>query len=427
MTGSLPRWRAAFLPWCRRTLAGAVLAFAAVSFTLGGSAAAWPAFLAAAAVLAVLAFLAGAAAASAGPLLRRAEVTAINLAFMLLASELTLRAWTACSGRSFLVQEGMEAWKLAPNRNYGGLFVTNSRGFVGREFVAERRPGAPRLAVVGDSFVVGSVRQERSWCGLLEKQMPSAELYNFGVVASSPREYLETLNAEVWRWSPDLVLLSVFVGNDIAGIGPLPPSGKLDPRRLRLWLFARRLAALGAEAWRRLHEKPADGLLSEPRVFCPMSKERHLYGASYLVLPLCRRDCLAAAAEPNWGEALFYLGRIVDACRQHGVPVAVVLHPDELQVSPKLLAEMLEYAHLQPAEVDLAAPQRRLMAFFAERGVPCLDLLPAFPRSDAFYIPRDTHYNEAGNALAAEKIGPWLSTLSWPGGVHSPLGGAERR
>ena len=91
--------------------------------------------------------------------------------------------------------------------------------------------------------------------------------------------------------------------------------------------------------------------------------------------------------------------------------MAVVLIPDEFQVEPHVLALALQEAGVRRAEVDLELPQRRLTTFFAERGVPCLDLLPAFAKVPDAYAPRDTHWNERGNQLAADTIAAWLREI----------------
>ena len=90
------------------------------------------------------------------------------------------------------------------------------------------------------------------------------------------------------------------------------------------------------------------------------------------------------------------------------MPVGFVLIPDELQVNPRVLAEALAAAGKNAREVDLQLPQRRLQAFFAARNAPCLDLLPAFYGQPDTYAPRDTHWNERGNELAASCIAKWL-------------------
>ena len=49
-----------------------------------------------------------------------------------------------------------------------------------------------------------------------------------------------------------------------------------------------------------------------------------------------------------------------------------------------------------------------LMAFFHERSVPCLNFLPAFRQLPDTYAPHDTHWNVAGNHLAAREIAAFL-------------------
>ena len=61
-------------------------------------------------------------------------------------------------------------------------------------------------------------------------------------------------------------------------------------------------------------------------------------------------------------------------------------------------------------ELDLDGPQRRLKAFSCRRSVPCLNLLPAFRAVPDTYAPFDTHWNVAGNHLAAREIAAWLPT-----------------
>jgi hypothetical protein len=52
-----------------------------------------------------------------------------------------------------------------------------------------------------------------------------------------------------------------------------------------------------------------------------------------------------------------------------------------------------------------------LRAFFAERDVPCLDLLPTFAGVSDAYAVHDTHWNVRGNSLAAGRIREWIGPL----------------
>jgi hypothetical protein len=89
----------------------------------------------------------------------------------------------------------------------------------------------------------------------------------------------------------------------------------------------------------------------------------------------------------------------------------VVLIPDEFQVNPAVLADAITEAGVERGRVDVTLPQQRLVAFFGERGIPCLDLLPAFDGVAEAYAPCDTHWNVRGNRLAAERIREWLLPL----------------
>jgi len=93
----------------------------------------------------------------------------------------------------------------------------------------------------------------------------------------------------------------------------------------------------------------------------------------------------------------------------------VVLSPSHVQVSRALLEEGARSAGINAAELDVAIPQRRLTAFLAARGVPVLDLLPAFARAarehdpDGFYLNNDTHWSVAGNEIAAQAVARFVA------------------
>jgi hypothetical protein len=239
-------------------------------------------------------------------------------------------------------------------------------------------------------------------------------VYNFGVSSTGPREYRLILNQHVWTFQPDLVLVSVFVGNDITEMLPTPRY--LDPRQHCLYLLLARGSRLLRELWR---QRPQETNQDRGRIGNPSHLDRLTAGtlseatfreveARRLAVCLQR---LPPGMEKKWQRTLADLDRIVKDCRQRQVPVAFVLIPDEFQVNPQVLNDALQASSLDPNDVDLDLPQRRLRGFFAERNVPCLDLRPAFEEIPDTYAPRDTHWNTRGNRLAAQRISNWLRTL----------------
>ena len=97
-----------------------------------------------------------------------------------------------------------------------------------------------------------------------------------------------------------------------------------------------------------------------------------------------------------------------NAAHQHGATFAMFFIPDEYQVNSTLLGEIIDLAGAEADDIDVDLPQRRLNDFCLTERVACLDLLPAFAGKHDTYLPQDTHWNEKGNRLAAERLVAWL-------------------
>jgi hypothetical protein len=425
------RW--AFWRWL---LSGMVIVYAATVLTVGGAAWARYVFRALAVGWVVMLTI----LSQARPLGDRAwvmrrclkvvDVVAANVALFLVLGELSLRAYAAWSGHSLLISSGMEAFRLAPNRNYGDLLSTNRHGYPSREFEPAKRPGVFRIAALGDSFAVGVVRQDYNYLTLLETLRPNTEVYNFGVAGIGPQEYYEILQAEIWPYTPDLVLVSFFVGNDVRESMQLnvkllgAKRRRMHPEGFGLYVFAQRAWRLTAEWFSHRESPPTGDRVTQPYTLLSMSRATHLQIEARR-LDVCRPS-RAQSLEKHWGHSLTYLDKIIDACRRRQVPVAVVLIPDEFQVNPVLLEEVLQTSQVPREDVDLDLPQRRLRAFLAEKEVPYLDLKPVFAGVADTYRPRDTHWNERGNRLAAEQIAAWLGSLDGSESLTASFPGRSR-
>jgi hypothetical protein len=401
----------------RRLLVGVLLIYVAVSLALGGSPHARTTFhlLALLWLLVVAAWTSRslrshqleAASPASGKRLARAgrvlELLATNVALTLLLAEVCLQALAARAGYSPLLNSTLDAYRLSPGHDYGGGLRGNSLGYPGPDIAPTRSPGTVRVAALGDSFAVGpAVPFADNYLTRLQDALPGVEVCNFGVSGAGPREYRDVLARDVWRVRPDLVLVSVFVGNDITEWLPAPRH--LDPRGHALYLLCER-------GWRLVRERrrqPAQAPGSVPDRLGAAG----LSGAAFRDVEARRLAvCLTPplpALERKWVRALAHLDRLVRDCRARAVPVAFVLIPDEFQVNPAVLEQAVRDANRARAAVDLDLPQRRLMAFCSTRGVPCLDLLPAFRGVPDTYAPRDTHWNVRGNRLAADALAAWL-------------------
>jgi hypothetical protein len=392
---------------CRRVFTGLVAAYVSCSLLLGGSSAAKPAFYGLALLWSAFVLLwvlkLDRKVASVGRWrIKQFEIIAFNVSLALTLGELALRACAIGWGVSPLIEETMDAYRLGPGHTYANGLHSNALGYPGRDFNLDKEPGRVRVAALGDSFAVGPpVPYSDNFLKLLEAGFPGSEVYNFGVSGIGPREYLTILRRDVWRYRPDLVLVCVFVGNDITESMATPRH--LDPRQLATYLLVTRgwrlfRARCSEGVLRARTGPPADATGLPPEVFEEVESRR---------LEICLRSP-TPALEKKWQSALGYLAEIAAECRRHDVPLRAVLIPDEFQVNVAVLTQALKSHGLGRADVDLSMPQRRLLDFFANRGVPCLDLMPAFASDSDTYAPRDTHWNARGNHLAAGRIRSWL-------------------
>jgi hypothetical protein len=421
----------------RRALVGTTGAYVVACLVFGGSSAARPSFFAMT-VLWCAALLSwswwhGRTGEPERPSdlrrgLRVIEVIGVNLALTLILAESLLRAFASFTGSSWVVSNALDAYRLTPGRDYGGGLHGNSLGYPGRDFDPHKSAGVYRIAALGDSFAVGPTvpfadnyltllasgfgpnGAQRQGSNAYVENGPQAqtEVYNFGVSGVGPREYCLILRRHVWNFQPDLVLVSIFVGNDITETLATPRH--MDPSQHATYILASRAGRLLAEYWRRHWEggkgqgsgvskvERCGGTLSE-KTFREVEARR---------LAVCLKSP-PASLEKKWQSALAYLERLIKECRSRNVPVAFVLIPDEFQVNPGVLELAFRENSLARDAVDLDLPRRRLRQFFAERQVPCLDLLPDFDGVPDTYTPHDTHWNVRGNRLAAERVGEWLN------------------
>lgn len=131
-------------------------------------------------------------------------------------------------------------WKLKPGASgwqthEGHAFVSiNDDGFRGPNYSFRKPPGTLRVAVVGDSFTEGQqVSYDDTFCmvaqRILRAQCPfqfigrdgkpriidRVEVMNFGCDGYGTAQELITLKRWAWRYSPDIVVLMFFNGNDM--------------------------------------------------------------------------------------------------------------------------------------------------------------------------------------------------------------------
>lgn len=151
----------------------------------------------------------------------------IALAFVV--AEVAVRV-TGLAKVSLYTWDAYRGWGLKPNtagwqREEGAGFVSvNSAGFRGPQWSVAKPPNTLRIAMLGDSFTEApQVSYDRTFCAVSERELgrcsvmggKRVQVMDFGVDAYGTAQELITLDRHAWQYSPDMVVLAFFSGNDL--------------------------------------------------------------------------------------------------------------------------------------------------------------------------------------------------------------------
>ncbi|MEP7176832.1 MAG: SGNH/GDSL hydrolase family protein [Gemmatimonadales bacterium] len=328
----------------------------------------------------------------------------------------------------------------------------NGDGMRGPDIALKHPPGTFRIALLGDSFIEAfEVPFEQTVGEVLQRRLSTirgapVEVLNFGVGGYGTAQELLTLQHEVWKYAPDLILLAVTTGNDISNnYRPLdggdyrPYYVPVDGRLVLDRSFTKSKAYRSRAVW----TKRLLGLVQESRLVQLVNRVRHSgrkterqrdnAGAIPGEEVGLRDEVQLPPTTPEWQaawrvtEGILLLMR--DECRSRRTPFAIVTLTRGIQVNPDpgKKAEFLR----QLGAKDLYYPERRLNTFGERMGLPTFNLAPpmakeAEQRRIYFHGSGDGlgtgHWNERGHRAAGELIAPWLAAeVSGRPNPKSPL------
>jgi hypothetical protein len=333
---------------------------------------------------------------------RRAALTALAVAAVTITSlEIALRAFHFVRPSFVFYSDGYSRYRGKPG---APLFDShfNSRGFNDTEYAPAKPPTVrSRIVAIGDSSTVGVVPYSANHLTLLESELADVgpvEVVNMGVSATTPDDYVDILAHEGLSCGPDLVLVEVFIGNDfeVRGRKPYEYSYVATFGRFLARLASRRTsqgASSEGDTSRYLDDAPSLPL----ERFLEIEVDRSWVYVDDLATPVAR--------------VTTRLEEMRDMARRRGASLAVVLIPDEAQVSVELQETVVRASGRDPGTLDFDRPNRLLTAALQAKGIDVLDLLPLVRRESnraRLYKPRDTHWNVEGNRLAATAIAPFV-------------------
>jgi hypothetical protein len=351
----------------------------------------------------------------------------------------------------FYCYDQARGWGLRPgvsgyyNREGHAEVSINSAGFRGPQVSIAKPPGVFRVAVLGDSYAEAmQVTYDRTFSAVVERELAHCpalagrriQVLDFGVDGYGTAQELITMRRKVWAYSPDAVVLALFMGNDLRNnsitlepdqcrpffvlrndrlveAGPL-----LDSPAFRAWCMVRfdyrsaDLLATARAALTTLIERPRG-----PSVKYPV--ERAINYEIY-------RPPTSAAWRAAWSVTEALIQTMNRETRAHGVSLLVASLGTGIQEWPvaKVRAGFMRFLHVP----DLSYPDRRIVAFGQKDGfavLPLAEPLGEYAEQHDVYLhgfsntPKGFgHWNAVGHRLAGELIAKKLCAMMG-GGVCS--------
>jgi GDSL-like Lipase/Acylhydrolase family len=297
------------------------------------------------------------------------------------------------------------------------VFTDRDGWRVGR---AGRVEASKRILLLGDSFMEAlQVEYEQSCAGLLEARLATrlgepVAVRNTAVGGWDPPQYLLQARRLLGGEPYDLVLVSVFMGNDVVThrVERYPPGPPVDlplqPLRLPRHLTY-------SEFVNAVLYPINDFLKARSHLFVFLKKRaatlrmRAGLSADYFPDDLLRRE----ASSPRWTVTAQILRDIRDLARAHKTPTLFALIPASFQVDTGAFQRALRGYKLDPTAVDLDQPERLLGDAMRGYGLDVIDLLPDFRRADRdgtrLYGTVDPHLSPDGHEVLERLLEPLVA------------------
>ncbi len=328
---------------------------------------------------------------------------------VLVSAELQLRIYHYFNPSFIYYDQSYNRFRAKPlSMDYG--FQLNSLGFKDVEYQLAKPDGVFRIVAVGASFAFGIVPYFQNYLTLLEQHLNeegvAIEIINMGIPGVGPNRYGSVLVNEGLQFNPDMVIINFFIGNAF-----------LASRRHRQLHTYSYLASL-VRFLRKTREEYKGLIIHKKDIY--LDEKPTLSDLQFLRIEASRLfqfesdneelDRLAV-------DAIHYIDDVKRVCDKHDIKLLVMIIPDSMQAHPDIRAKVIEYGGTNASAYDFDRPNRILKGQLRARGIDYLDLTEAMVnegRSRLLYKPNDTHWNIAGNQLAARELQGYFDGLKVP-------------
>ncbi|MBI3758430.1 MAG: SGNH/GDSL hydrolase family protein [Deltaproteobacteria bacterium] len=344
----------------------------------------------------------------------------------------------------FYCYDQFRGWGLNPgthghyNREGESDMRVNHDGFRGPDYAKAKPTGVIRVAVIGDSYAEAiQVAEDKTFTAVTGRELLDCpqlkgkriEAMNFGVDGYGTAQELVMLQRKVWAYSPDIVVLAIFLGNDVRNNSVVLEGDQcrpfwmydgdrmkltgpfIDSPSFKLWCMARfdyrdlRLLDLFTNSW-----EIVKGGHGGPTADHPV--ERAINYSIY-----------TPPTQRSWQDAWRVTEGLITATRdetvRHGAMFLAMTEDTGIQVWPN--AAMREKFQKRLGVTDLYYPDRRIADLGQREGFAVLTLaqpLEQYAEEHHVYLhgfkpgPMGFgHWNETGHAAAGHLIAQKLCAM----------------
>jgi hypothetical protein len=323
--------------------------------------------------------------------------------------------------------------------------TTNRFGFNDRDYPLTKQPGVFRILVVGDSFGwAGGLNN--NYTTLLENLFEhrdgshKIDVVNTGYPGTHTGEQLTMLKKFGLQYNPDLVILGFFAGNDFIEGDPnrkrivvnkyfVDIDKRHEHRFLgypivmhsRLLLFLRhKIDAYNLDKQSRKEGAEWAAATGQPTPVRNLPEATY-YNVQRGNLEFFNKRTSGEKFSANTRYIFESISEMNELLESKGIKFMVAIFPDELQVNPIRFNSLTERFRLTKEDYDLNLAQDLLKSSLESKQIPFVDMLDRFRTEEKqreLYLFRNTHWNKAGNELAAEMLFQYL--IRQPYDFNSP-------
>ncbi|MGL6283174.1 MAG: SGNH/GDSL hydrolase family protein [Microcoleaceae cyanobacterium] len=354
--------------------------------------------------------------------LRIAGQTALITAITFALTEITFRIYHRLNPSFMFYDTSYNRWRGKPHaEDY--TFQLNSSGFKDLEFSTKKDKNTLRIVSLGDSFSYGVVPYEYNYLTVLEdnlnqfnqldnspKKINKIEVYNMGIIGTGPKDYLSLLVNEGLSYKPDLITVGFYLGNDFIDNRITAKERKvLKNNDSYVVTFLQGLIKIHGNFKGHIHFKKDSQYADQEATFADGTYLEMLREKSMIFI---KNPVDPSFFQQAFHDALSDLIKIKEVANYQKIPLVVIIIPDEIQVNQRWQQAVINDYNVESNTFDFQLPNKLLAEALTKNNIDYVDLTDDFKETQVkmpLYKLNDTHWNIAGNKLAADIITEYLS------------------